>query len=106
MAVVQPDLENAIIPVMKRKNATKIEIPEKLIRFLLFFVALYDNWTLFRGGVFSSRNSSIFILSIESTSLIFGVLWTDFISMASSVVFLSGVGVILDLGILLMILVW
>ena len=103
--LIQPNLDNITMPVNTRKNANKIKIPEKLIRFLLFFVTLYENGTFVICRTFSSRNSSIFIPPIDSTSFTFGVLRIDFISMAGSEGFLSGAGVILDLGILLIILV-
>ena len=108
--LIQPNLDPAAIPDIKRRNALKIKIPEKLIRFSLYFETLKGNGN---GNVLvgwpdtiSWKNSSIFILPVDSTSFILGGPWIEFISMACSEVFLFGAGVILDLGILPMMLVY
>ena len=112
--LIQPNLDPKAIPDIKRRNAPKIKIPEKLIRFSLYFETFKGNVNVLVGWTWgwlgwpdtiSWKNSSIFILPVDSKSFILGGPWIEFISMACSEVFLFGAGVILDLGILPMMLV-
>ena len=105
--LIQLDLEPTAKTPNKTSNTIRIEIPEKLIRFLLYFVVLKANVVIGRiwglSGILSWRNSAKFIISIDTTSFISGILSVGFIPMALSGVFLFGVCVILDLGISLVI---
>ena len=96
----QPYLDPIATPNIKRGIVIKIEIPDKLIKFLLYFIVLNNigcwNWGSFDLVSWWS-DCSIVTCSIESTS---------FISMLCAWVLLSGFGMILDLGILIMALVW
>ena len=112
--LIQPNLDPKAIPDIKRRNAPKIKIPEKLIRFSLYFETFKGNVNVLVGWTWgwlgwpdtiSWKNSSIFILPVDSKSFVFGSVWIDSISMACSGIFLAGAGVILDLGILPMMLV-
>ena len=92
----QPNLAPKETPVIKRRIVIKIEIPEKLMRFLLYFVVLNTNSCGHWGSidlVSSLDNCSLFTSPVDSTS---------FISMSCSLVLLAGAGMILDLGILKM----
>ena len=111
--LIQPSLDPTVIPDIKIKNAPKMKIPEKLIRFSLYFETFKGNlnalvgWTwgwLGWPDTISWKNSSILILPVDSISFILGGPWIEFISMACPKVFLAGASVILGLGILLIIL--
>ena len=87
-------------PIIKRRIVIRIEIPEKLTRFLLYFVVLNTNGCWNWGSfdlVSSLGNCSIFTSPVDSTS---------FISMSCSWVLMDGAGIILDLGILKITFVW
>ena len=100
LGLTQPYLDPKETPIIKRRIVIRIEIPEKLMRFLLYFVVLNNNscWNWGSFDLVSWWNDcSMFTFPVDSTS---------FISMPCSWVLLAGFGMILDLGILKMTLVW
>ena len=90
--LIQPNLDAITREKNEKISENKIKIPVRLIRFLLCFVVLYEN---FKAGVISP------MVCIGWIAIIVDVLWEGFVPKIWLELFSIDIGLILDLGIFL-----